>query len=154
MDDSKLTRGANIVVRHWVRLKPWESLLIVTSNNYMREALALSHSAQKRSLKVNLMIVEDVGKNVGIYFDKNEDAFDGYSAIIAATEYSLVTTLAAKARRGKKFLSRPFLPAIICPCWNSIFCIWTPKSRLMSEIIMKYNEHSTTIHVETPLIQI
>jgi len=153
MDDSKLTRGANIVVRHWVRLKPWESLLIVTSNNYMREALALSHSAQKRSLKVNLMIVEDVGKNVGIYFDKNEDAFDGYSAIIAATEYSLVTTLAAKKAigRGKKFLSLPLSTSNNMSLLEFDFLYMdTKKSRLMSEIIMKYIEHSTTIHVETP----
>ena len=33
---------------------------------------------------------------MGIFFDDNEAVFDPYTAIIAATEYSLVTTKAAK----------------------------------------------------------
>ena len=152
MDNSKLIRGANIVVRHWVRLKPWESLLIVTSNNYMREARALSRCAQKRALRVNLLIVEEVGKDIGIYFDENEEVFDDYSAIIAATEYSLVTTLAAKRAigQGKKFLSLPLSTTDGVSLLEYDFLMMdTKKSRLMSKIIMKYIQNSATIRVDT-----
>ena len=35
---SKVERGAMIVIRDWLRLKPWEKLLIVTSENHMQSA--------------------------------------------------------------------------------------------------------------------
>ena len=147
-----LTRGANIVVRNWVRLKPWESLLIVSSNNYMREAKAIRRSALKRALRIDMMIVEDVGKDVGVCFDKNENVFDDYSAIIAATEYSLVTTLAAKRaiRQGKKFLSLPLSTSDgVSMLEYDFLTMDTKKSKLMANIIMKYIENSSTIRVES-----
>ena len=148
----KLSRGANIVVRNWVRLKPWQSLLIVTSNNYLREAMAIKNCALKRSLRVDMLIVEDVGKNVGIYFDKNEDAFDGYSAIIAATEYSLITTLAAKRviGQGRKFLSLPLSTSDgVSMLEYDFLTMDTKRSKLMANIIKDYIAEGSTIRVET-----
>lgn len=150
--EEKLSRGAQIVVRDWVRLKPWQSLLIVTSNNYMREAMAIKNAALKRTLRVDMLIVDDVGKDVGIYFDENEVAFDGYSAIIAATEYSLVTTLAAKRviGQGKKFLSLPLSTSDgISMLEYDFLTMDTKKSKLMANIIMDYLIECSTIRVET-----
>ncbi|HHU07335.1 MAG TPA: peptidase [Clostridiaceae bacterium] len=148
----KLLRGASIVVRDWVRLKPWQSLLIVTSNNYMREAIAIKNCALKRTVRVDMLIVDDVGKDVGICFDKNENAFDGYSAIIAATEYSLVTTLAAKRviGQGKKFLSLPLSTSDgVSMLEYDFMTMDTKKSKLMANIIVDYLVECSTLRVET-----
>ena len=44
------------------------------------------------------MIVTNTGMQVGIYFDENEKVFDKYNAIIGATDYSIVTTKAARGQ--------------------------------------------------------
>ena len=105
-EHSKTERGAMIVVRDWLRLKPWEKLLIVTSENHIAEAEILRKCAHRRSKAVDLMVVEKRGKHVGVFFDSHEDVFDGYQAVLGATDYSLVTTKAAKRaiQRGSKFL--------------------------------------------------
>jgi hypothetical protein len=39
--EEKIERGAQIVIRNWLRLKPWERLLIVTCDDHIKEAIAL-----------------------------------------------------------------------------------------------------------------
>ena len=41
----KMERGASIIIHKWVRLKPWDRLLIVTSKEYEQEAKALRRQA-------------------------------------------------------------------------------------------------------------
>lgn len=102
-------RGAKIVINDWLLLKPGENLLIVTSERHLDEANILKVYAKKVGASVDVMLVEKSGKKVGIYFDKNDRIFDPYDAVIGATEYSLVTTLAAKRaiEFGKKYVSLP-----------------------------------------------
>ena len=89
-DYRKIERGAMIVIKDWLRLKPWEKLMIVTSENHLEEAKALRYCAHKRAKSVDLMVVERRGKHVGVFFDRHEKVFDGYRAVIGATDYSLV----------------------------------------------------------------
>ena len=105
----KMERGASIIIHKWVRLKPWDRLLIVTSKEYEQEAKALRRQASSVTRSVSVLLVENKGMHVGMFFDDNEEIFDPYTTIIAATEYSLVTTKMAKRaiRRHKKFLSLP-----------------------------------------------
>ena len=106
----ELLRGARIVIHDWVRVKPWDKVLIVTTDKYLVEANVLKACAEKaKARSVNTLIVEQAGRHVGVFFDANENVFDPYTAIIAATEYSLVTTKAAKRaiQKRKKFLSLP-----------------------------------------------
>ena len=104
-----MERGARIIIHEWVRVKAWDKVLIVTSKEHQAEAKALEVQARKKARSVNTLIVENKGRHVGIFFDDNEAVFDPYTAIIAATEYSLVTTKAAKRaiQKHKKFLSLP-----------------------------------------------
>ena len=104
-----MERGARIIIHEWVRVKAWDKVLIVTSKEHQAEAKALEMQARKKARSVNTLIVENKGRHVGIFFDDNEAVFDPYTAIIAATEYSLVTTKAAKRaiQKHKKFLSLP-----------------------------------------------
>ena len=151
---SKVERGAMIVIRDWLRLKPWEKLLIVTSENHMPEAEVLRHCAHRRSKRVDLMVVEKRGKHVGIFFDHHEDVFDGYQAVIGATDYSLVTTKATKRaiRRGSKFLSLPLSTNNGKSMLSYRFMMMdTKKSKMMAGIIMKYLNSSSVIHVRTKL---
>lgn len=151
---SRTERGAMIVVRDWLRLKPWEKLLIVTSENHMPEAEILRHCAHKRTKTVDLMVVEKRGKHVGIFFDQHEDVFDGYQAVIGATDYSLVTTKAAKRaiQRRSKFLSLPLATNNGKSMLSYRFMLMdTKKSKMMAGIIMKYLNSSSVIHVRTKL---
>ncbi|MEG0107700.1 MAG: peptidase [Lachnospiraceae bacterium] len=150
--EEDLDRGAQIVIRNWIRLKPWENLLIVTCDDHMKEAMALKQYALKRTTSVDLMIVEKKGIQVGVFFDKNEKVFDGYKAIIGATNYSLVTTLAAKRaiKRGSKFLSLPLSTNNgISMLSYDFMTMDTKKSKMMAQVIMKYLNFSSVIHVRT-----
>ena len=85
-----IERGARIIIENWVRIKPWDKLLIVTSKEYRAEAQELRKQAVKRARSVNTLLVENKGRYVGVFFDENEEIFDPYTAIIAATEYRCV----------------------------------------------------------------
>ena len=104
-----MERGARIIIHEWVKVRAWDKVLIVTSKEYLAEAKAMEKEASGKARSVNTLLVENKGRHVGIFFDDNEAVFDPYTAIIAATEYSLVKTKAAKRaiQRPKKFLSLP-----------------------------------------------
>ena len=151
-DYRKIERGAMIVIKDWLRLKPWEKLMIVTSENHLEEAKALRYCAHKRAKSVDLMVVERRGKHVGVFFDRHEKVFDGYRAVIGATDYSLVTTKAAKRaiNRGSKFLSLPLATNNEKSMLSYRFMgMDTKKSKMMAGIIMKYLNSSYVIQVKT-----
>lgn len=152
--NKKVERGASIVIKDWLRLKPWEKLLIVTSELHMEEAIALKKCAQKKARSADLMVVEKKGKHVGVFFDKNENIFDGYHAVIGATDYSLVTTKAAKQaiKKGSKFLSLPLSTNNGRSMLSFDFMeMDTKKSKMMAGVIMKYLNSSSVIRVTTKL---
>ena len=103
-----MERGARIIIHEWVKVRAWDKVLIVTSKEYLAEAKAMEKEASGKARSVNTLLVANKVRHVGIFFDDNEAVFDPYTAIIAATEYSLVTTKAAKRaiQRHKKFLSQ------------------------------------------------
>lgn len=153
-EEEKTERGATIVIKNWLRLKPWEKLLIVTSENHLAEAKVLKHCAQRRVLSADLMVVEKKGKQVGVFFDCNEEIFDGYKAVIGATDYSLVTTKAAKRaiKRGSKFLSLPLSTNDGRSMLSYRFMMMdTKKSKMMAGVIMKYLNNSSVIQITTKL---
>ena len=142
----EMERGARIIIKDWVRIKPWDRLLIVTSKEYRAEARELRKQAFGRARSVNVLLVENKGRHVGMFFDDNETVFDPYTAIIAATEYSLVTTRAAKRAisQHKKFLSLPLSTNNGRSMLEFDFLMMdTKKSRLMAKVIMKYLRHSS-----------
>jgi leucyl aminopeptidase (aminopeptidase T) len=152
MQDNRM-RGARIVINEWVRVRPWDKLLIVTTMQHQDEAQALYDAAEKKVRSANILTVEDTGIHIGVFFDINENIFDPYTAIIAATDYSLVTTKATKnaIRKHKKFLSLPLSTNDGRSMLEYDFITMdTKKSRLMANIIMKYLRHSSVIHVTTP----
>lgn len=154
MYKEKMERGAMIVIKNWLRLKPWEKLLIVTSENHLMEAKVLKLYAQKRALSVDLMVVEKKGKQVGVFFDQNEEIFDDYKAVIGATDYSLVTTRAAKRaiKKGIKFLSLPLSTNDGRSMLSYRFMTMdTKKSKMMAGVIMKYLNSSSVIQIKTKI---
>ncbi len=149
---SALEQGAMIIVKHWLSLKPWDRLLIVTSDNHLREANVLKDLASKRALSVNVMIVEKRGKQVGTFFDFDDTVFDGYKVIVGATDYSLVTTKAVKRalQRGSKFLSLPLSTNTERSLLEYDFIkMDTKKSKLMARIIISYLDRAECIRVTT-----
>ncbi len=150
--EKRLKRGADIVIKKWVRLKPWERLLIVSTNKYMDEIGLLEKSAASRSRHYRTMIVEEKGKDIGIFFDENARVFDNYDAIIAACEYSLVTTQAAKRaiELGKKFLSFPLSTNIDESLLSFDFLTMdTRLSKMMAKVLMKHLENAANLYVKS-----
>lgn len=147
-----IKRGANIVTNHWLNLKSGEHLLIVTNESHRTEAEILKECALTRTKSVDLMIIEEGGKQAGILFDESEKIFEGYEAIIAAADYSLITTRAAKyaIRRGSKFLSLPLSTNDGRSMLSfSFMTMDTKKSKLMANIIIKYIQSSSVIDIKT-----
>ena len=148
-----MERGARIIIHEWVKVRAWDKVLIVTSKEYLAEAKAMEKEASGKARSVNTLLVENKGRHVGIFFDDNEAVFDPYTAIIAATEYSLVTTKAAKRaiQRHKKFLSLPLATNDGRSFLEYDFLTMdTKKSRLMAKAFIKYLKYSEKVRVTTP----
>lgn len=145
-----IERGAQIVIKEWMRIRFWDKLLIVTNEKYLLEASLLKKYALKRNASVDLMIMEKAGRKVGVLFDENETLFDGYTAIIGATDYSIVTTKATKRaiKRRSRFLSLPLSVNNNKSMLSYDFMTMdTKKSKLMAGVIMKYICNSSMIHI-------
>ena len=109
MDKAKAMRGAEIVINSWICAGCDDKLLIVTDTTHADEAQIMKKLAEENGCYTDILLTKQQGKKVGVYFDENPNAFDEYSIIIGATDYSLVTTRAAKNAilNGRKFLSLP-----------------------------------------------
>lgn len=148
----RMLEGADIIIEDWMQLNKRDNLLIVTEKEHELEADLLKESGLKITNIVDIMIVTNTGMQVGIYFDENEKVFDKYNAIIGATDYSIVTTKAAKRAidRGGKFLSLPLSVRTDESILSYDFIrMNTEKSKLMAGIIMSYIEDAGMIKVKT-----
>jgi len=144
--------GAKIIIENWMRIKPKDRLLIVTSYQYIMEASLLKECALKRRAAVDMMIHEKAGPQIGVFFDENETIFDGYTAIIGATDYSLITTKATKraVKRGSRFLSLPLSVNNNRSMLSYDFIAMdTKKAKMMANLIMKYIKNSSIIKIST-----
>ena len=110
---ARMMSGASVIARRWIHLRARDRVLIVTTENHLKEVRLMKQCFQEKCRQVDILAVEDKGKKVGVLFDENEDIFDGYHTIIGATDYSIVTTKAAKRaiERGSRFLSLPLFHA-------------------------------------------
>ncbi|WP_313340995.1 peptidase [Sedimentibacter sp.] len=147
-----LEHGVRIVMRDWLEIKSKDRLLIVTSDKHLLEANALKEYALKKNALVDIMIVEKSGIQVGVFFDENENIFDDYTAIIGATDYSLITTRAAKKaiEKGNRFLSLPLSVNNNKSMLSYDFITMdTKKSKMMANVVMKYISNSSMIHITT-----
>lgn len=150
----ELQHGADIIIRSWVRLRPWDRLLIVSSERYTPEVEALKASAKRVTKRVEVLMLDELSMHVGEFFDNREDAFDGFDAVIGATEYSLITTRAVKRviSRRKRFLSLPLSTGDGRSLLAYDFLNMDPKkAKIMASIIMKRYRSSSKIHVTTDL---
>lgn len=149
----EMERGAGIIIHEWIKVRSWDKVVIVTTREHIPEAEMLQKYARQKTKHVDTLFVKNPGKHVGVFFDTNVEVFDPYSVIIAATEYSLVTTEAAKRaiQKKKKFLSLPLSTNDGRSMLEYDFLMMdTKKSRMMAQIIMKYLKDSSRIHVTTP----
>ena len=109
MDREKALHGAEIVVKNWIAARSCDNILIVTDTTHREEGLLLKEVSEKLGCETDIMVTEKDGKLVGLYFDSNPHIFTGYDYVIGATDYSLVTTIAAKNAINNEigFLSLP-----------------------------------------------
>lgn len=152
--DELIARGAKIVINDWLLLKAEENLLIVTTEKHLDEAKILKHYAKIIGAQVDLMLVERSGKKVGMYFDNNDRIFDPYDAIIGATEYSLVTTLATKRaiKLGKKYVSLPLSTNDgVSMLAYDFMTENTEISKIKANLLMQTIKSSSKIHIRTDL---
>ena len=152
-NEEHMLRGAKIIIDTWVKVRWWDKVLIVTSIEHTEEADMMNHYAKTKAKSSQVLVVEDGGQHVGVFFDLNENIFDPYTAIIAATDYSLVTTKAAKKaiQSHKKFLSLPLSTNDGRSMLEYEFLTMDPRrSRNRARIMMKYLKEAGEIHITTP----
>lgn len=151
--DLKVIRGAEIIINDWLNLKPYNKLLIVTEENHLSEVETLRDAAGKIPCIADIMVADKVGIKVGVYFDENKNAFDGYDFIIGACQHSLVTTGATKKaiKRGGNFLSLPLATnnGLSMLCFDFIKTMDTKLTLIRANIIMSYIKISSVINVST-----
>lgn len=73
----------------------------------------LKRYAAERARMVQSLIVETTGRYVGVFFVMNEEIFAPHSAVIAVTEYSLVTTRAARRAIHQQMTDAPYWHMIL-----------------------------------------
>ena len=152
MNKEKATQGAQIIVQNWLAPKSCDSVLIVTDDTHKDEGLLLKEVCRQQGCEADVMITENKGKLIGIYFDQNPDSFTGYDYIIGATDYSLVTTLAAKnaIKNGSGFLSLPLHTndGRSMLEYNFLKCD-TEKSKQLAQRLIEKLHNAQVIHVTT-----
>lgn len=149
-----MKRGASIIARNWLHLRMRQKVLIVSSEKHVAEAHVLKAACMEYALHVDLMLVEEKGKKIGVFFDKNETIFDAYDVVVGATDYSLVTTKAVRRLRmkGNKFLSLPLSTNNGQSMLAYDFMqMDTKKSKMMANVIKKYVDEATYLRVKTKI---
>lgn len=152
MDIKKALHGAEIVVKHWLGAKSCDKILIVTDAHHKTEGQLLKDISEKLGCKTDIMVTQQSGKLVGMYFDQHPDIFCGYNYIIGATDYSLVTTIAAKnaIKNGCGYLSLPLHTNDSRSMLEyDFFNCDTAKSKLLAERLIKALQDAKVIHVTT-----
>lgn len=152
MNRNKALRGAKTVIENWMCLKENDQLLIVTDSSHKEEAELLKQIAEECGSTADIMVAHTKGKLVGVYFDAHPFAFSDYDFIIGATDYSLVTTLAAKnaINEGKKFLSLPLHTNDGRSMLEYDFLLCdTDKSRTLAQRVVKKLHNAHIIHLVT-----
>lgn len=151
---NSLERGAQIIIQDWMKIKGQDRLLIVTSPKYILESSILKKYALEKKAFVDIMIIKKSGIQVGVFFDENEMIFDDYTAIIGATDYSIVTTRAAKRtiERGNNFLSLPLSVNNGKSMLSYDFIkMDTKKCKMMAKLIIKYIHNSSMLQITTKM---
>ena len=149
-----IQKGAEIIIRDWIRLRGRERLLIVSSRRYQIETDALKAAAEQVSSHVHVLLLDELSMYVGAYFNERETAFDAYDVIIGAAEYSLITTKAVKraVSRRKRFLSLPLSTNNGQSMLSYRFLqADTAKSRIMALAMLDYFQSANRIDIHTAL---
>ena len=144
--------GARIIAQEWMKIQNDDRVVIITGRKHKDDAEVIREQCSLLCPSVDMLSVDVEDMHVGILFDKNEQIFDNYTAIIAATDYSLVTTRAAQRamKCKKRFLSLPLSTNDGKSMLTYDFLqMDTNKSRLMASVIMDYIKHSSLVNVTT-----
>lgn len=152
MNVKKAVQGAEIIVNSWIAAQSCDNILIVTDKTHRDEGHLIKSEFEKLGCDTDIMITEKDGKLVGTYFDSHPDIFAGYDFIVAATDYSLVTTIAAKTaiKNGIGFLSLPLHTndGRSMLEYDFLKCD-TQRSRIAAQNLIDKLQNASVIHVTT-----
>jgi leucyl aminopeptidase (aminopeptidase T) len=152
MDDN-LMRGVKIVVDNWMKIRPGESLLIITDNQHLEEMQQVEKYVLERGAKVLVRIVpEDNTKNSSSSAEELAVEMHKHDVIFGATHISLVTTEIVKraVHDGSRFLSLPMATNNGRSLLEHDFLTMdTAIARFIAKLLLKYINTSSHIHVET-----
>lgn len=107
--DLTIKEGAEIIIKEWISLKKEESILIVTDDCHIKEALEIKKQSEKIGAFTVMMIMPLDSPQQGEFFDNLLKIAMQMDVIIGATTYSFITTNAVKTAlsKGRRFLSLP-----------------------------------------------
>ena len=107
--DSAIKDGAKIIIKEWLSLKENESILIVTDDYHIKEALEIKRQSEKIGAFAVMRIMPLESPQQGKFFDNLLEVAMEMDVIVGATTYSFITTKAVKTAlsKGSRFLSLP-----------------------------------------------
>ena len=150
---SKLKRGVRIVADQWMDVRPGESVLIITDLLHQNEMRELEKYIRERGANVSIRCVPaEYSQDLSAYFDELAALMNQHEVIIGATHYSLVTTAVVKraVHGGSRYLSLPMATNDGRSLLEYDFITMdTGKARIKAEMLLKYINESTHLHVKT-----
>jgi len=146
--NNSLLAGAEVVIHHWLALKPDEKLLIIYDENYLPEAKALESMAEQSQAQVRLALFNKPSRNR----TELSGMFDGFDAAIGVTDYSLLTTesVMRAVDDGLRYLSFPPITldgrSVLTYDFIHEDPAWARQSgqRIIEAMHQHYNIHVTT----------
>ena len=147
-----LSDGARIVIRDWLRLKPGESLSILSDELHTVEALELRDQAAAAGASPILVIVPSGSPQSGELFDQRCVAFLEADAILGATHNSIMTTRAIHdaVRTGSRFLSLPLATNDGLSLLTSDMMTMDPaRAELLAARVKPFLASARMVHVTT-----
>ncbi|MEG0133121.1 MAG: peptidase [Clostridium sp.] len=108
-DISIMEKSAGLIINKWIELKSHERIVIITDELHVEEAMYLRAAAEKATKHVVVITMPSEKPQEGEPCDIVSFAMLNAEVIIAATEYSIITTDIKKQaiENGSRFLSLP-----------------------------------------------
>lgn len=151
-----INKGADIIIRRWLKLKPGEYLTIITDDACRNQANAIAASARQTGGKVNMILIPKEEEHGSSILDTvpYSRAIEMSDVIIGATTYSLITSkkINEVTAAGHRYLSLPLATNNGIPMLSFNFITMPPdEARAMAERIKQKLHECRTARVTTTM---
>jgi len=150
--ETNMQRGARIIIDDWMKVRPDESVLIITEEAHAAEMELVKQYAEKTGAKVCIQLIPRKDFHLSEFFDTIGALIFSHQVIIGATHYSIGTSkiVHQAVNTGSRFLSLPMATNNGQSLLEFDFLAMDPgKSRFFAKELLKFINESDTLRVTT-----